>query len=129
MSTFTLIQVQVSIISPGHGHYPNLAVAVRAAENLKKTLWGKELALILEEISVNGTTWKYVPKHWINSLKMRELGYREPGGLLVRSEYDVALRMEIFDREIAMKTRCGGVIVTGQAGIGVLSSTCRILAS
>jgi hypothetical protein len=122
MPTFTLTQVQVSIISPEHRNYPDLAEAVRAAENLKKTLWGKELAFILEEISVNGTTWKYVPNHWINYLGMCELGYREPGGLLVRSEYDMALGMERFDREKKMEFRCGGIVVTGQAGIGVLSS-------
>ncbi|KAH9005366.1 hypothetical protein EDB84DRAFT_1447657, partial [Lactarius hengduanensis] len=42
---------------------------VQAAEQLYKTLWGKDLKVILEEISGDdGTTWKYVPETHIDSL-------------------------------------------------------------
>jgi hypothetical protein len=95
---------------------------VRAAENLQRTLSGKNLNVILEEISVEGSTWTYVPNKWIDSLEMLELDYTEEYGLLVRREYDVALGMAMFDYEKAKKLSCSGVVVTGQPGIGVLSS-------
>ncbi|KAH9072372.1 hypothetical protein EDB83DRAFT_2517139 [Lactarius deliciosus] len=63
---------------------------VQVAEQLYKTLWGEDFNVILEEISDDdGNTWKYVPKTCIDHLKMRELGYNEISGLLVRPEYDV----------------------------------------
>ncbi|KAH9026490.1 hypothetical protein EDB85DRAFT_1979187 [Lactarius pseudohatsudake] len=90
---------------------------VQAAEQLYKTLWGKDLKVILEEISGDdGTTWKYVPETHIDSLVL--LGYTEPSGLLVRPEFDIALRMLNEDHGTAKKRKCGGVVVTGQPGIG-----------
>ena len=93
---------------------------MRAAETLYNKLWGKDLNVILEEISDNGTTWKYVPKQHIDSLEMMRLGYPQPYGLLVRPEYDAA--WEKFNYDTAIKNDWRGVIVTGQPGIGRLSS-------
>ena len=92
---------------------------MRVAAKLKKTLWGKDFKSILEEISVNGTTWKYVPKRWTDSMEIWELGYRERAGLLVRSEYDTAYKSKTFNCEISMAQNHGGVVVSGQPGIGV----------
>ncbi|KAH9000046.1 hypothetical protein EDB92DRAFT_2079954 [Lactarius akahatsu] len=47
---------------------------------------------------------------------MRELGYKETRGLLVRPEYDVAFGVLQQDHETVED--CGGVVVTGQPGIG-----------
>ncbi|KAH9035823.1 hypothetical protein EDB84DRAFT_1210475 [Lactarius hengduanensis] len=92
---------------------------VRAAEKLYKTLWGKELKAILEEISDDeGTVWKYVPKKHIDSLEMRELGYPEGRGLLFRPEYDIALESLDGEQNSAEDRCCGGIVVTGQLGIG-----------
>ncbi|KAH8989830.1 hypothetical protein EDB92DRAFT_2088985 [Lactarius akahatsu] len=65
---------------------------------------------------VDGTTWKYVPKTHIDSLQ--ELGYTESCGLLLRPEYDIALRTICKDQKTAKACQCGGVVVTGQPGIG-----------
>jgi hypothetical protein len=93
---------------------------VQAAERLYEHLWGEELKVIVEHISDNeGTTWKYVPEKHLASLQMRMLGYGEGGGLLVRPEYDVAIHE--FHHDTVLHRRCGGVVVTGQPGIGTLS--------
>jgi hypothetical protein len=90
---------------------------VLAAEELYEKLWGKDLNIILREVSVGGTTWKYVPKETIDHLNMRRLDYLEECGLLIWQEYDLALAT--FDYEGAMNCNCGGVVVTGQPGIGM----------
>ena len=95
---------------------------MRAAETLYNKLWGKDLNVILEEISDNGTTWKYVPETHIGSLGMMVLGYPERCGLLVRPEYGAAFGMLKEDHKTAKEEDCGGVVVTGQLGIGKLSS-------
>ncbi|KAH9003452.1 hypothetical protein EDB86DRAFT_2362458 [Lactarius hatsudake] len=89
---------------------------MQAAERLYDKLWGKDLSVILEEISDNGNTWKYVPKKHIDSLNMADLGYPDDHGLLVREEYDAAWRS--FNYDTAKSKGQGGVIVTGQPGIG-----------
>jgi hypothetical protein len=92
---------------------------MQAAEKLKITLWGKGLDIILEELSIEGSTWKYVPKEQIHSLEIQKLGYDEGDGLLVRKEYEAAYKMDMFKSENALKLGCGGIVVTGQPGIGV----------
>ncbi|KAH9074236.1 hypothetical protein EDB83DRAFT_1946033 [Lactarius deliciosus] len=96
--------------------YVDLGPRMRAAERLYDKLWGTDLSVILEEISDKGNTWKYVPKKHIDSLNMADLGYPEEHGLLVRQEYDVA--WGDFDYDTAKSKGRGGVIVTGQPGIG-----------
>ncbi|KAH9035816.1 hypothetical protein EDB84DRAFT_1577925 [Lactarius hengduanensis] len=94
----------------------DLDSGMRAAERLYDKLWGKDLSVILEEISDNGNTWKYVPKKHIDSLDMANLGFPDEHGLLVRPEYDVA--WEDFDYDAARTKGQGGIVVTGQPGIG-----------
>ncbi|KAH9074282.1 hypothetical protein EDB83DRAFT_2549740 [Lactarius deliciosus] len=96
--------------------YVDLGAEMRAAERLYDKLWGKDLSLILEEISDNGNTWKYVPKKHMDSLEMTAFGYPDKYGLLVRPEYEVA--WGDFDYDTARKKDRRGVIVTGQPGIG-----------
>ncbi|KAH9177660.1 hypothetical protein EDB89DRAFT_2064625 [Lactarius sanguifluus] len=96
--------------------YIDLGPKVRVAEKLYETLWGEDLNVILEEISDGGNTWKYVPKTRIDHLKMRELGYKETRGLLVRPEYNVTF--DVLQQDHSIAEDCGGVIVTGQPGIG-----------
>ncbi|KAH9031315.1 hypothetical protein EDB85DRAFT_1959228 [Lactarius pseudohatsudake] len=111
-------------VPPGWSELENLHVylsvdlgsQVQIAEQLYTTLWGKDLNVILEEISNDDGTWIYVPKTHINHLKMRELGYNETRGLLFWPEFDVAFGMLKKDHETARD--CGGAVVTGQPGIG-----------
>ncbi|KAI9433100.1 hypothetical protein BJY52DRAFT_842799 [Lactarius psammicola] len=91
---------------------------MQAAETLYDKLWGEDLNVILKEMSDNGTTWKYVSETDIDFQGMLMLRYREPRGLLVRPEYDVALGMLDEDFKTAKDWNRGGVVVTGQPGIG-----------
>jgi hypothetical protein len=93
---------------------------VKAAESLKRALWGKGLDTILR-VTSDGK-WKYVPGEQIESLELAMLNYHERGGLLIRPEYEAALAMEIFDRQNAVEAQSCGVIVIGQPGIGALCS-------
>ncbi|KAH8995601.1 hypothetical protein EDB92DRAFT_2084426 [Lactarius akahatsu] len=96
--------------------YVHFGPEVQAAEQLYKTLWGEELKVILKEISDdNGTTWKYVPETRIGSLRM--LGYTVPC-LLLRPEYDITFNTFNEDHRTAKRRECGGVVATGQPGIG-----------
>jgi hypothetical protein len=88
---------------------------MRAAEKLKKALWGQDLQGILKKTS-NGLA--YLPDDWICHLDIRRLGYSERGFLL-RPEYETALKMDLFDRQKAMEQNHGGVIIMGQSGIGM----------
>ncbi|KAH9039031.1 hypothetical protein EDB84DRAFT_1397173 [Lactarius hengduanensis] len=89
---------------------------MRVAERLYDKLWGKDLSVIVEEISDNGNTWKYVPKKHMDSLEITTLGYPDEHGLLVRPEYEVARRD--FDYDTARQKGRRGIVVTGQPGIG-----------
>ncbi|KAI9441165.1 hypothetical protein BJY52DRAFT_502931 [Lactarius psammicola] len=91
---------------------------MQAAETLYDKLWGEDLNVILKEMSDNGTTWKYVSETDIDFQGMLMLRYREPRGLLVRPEYDVALGMLDEGFKTAKDWNRGGVVVTGQPGIG-----------
>ncbi|KAH9074291.1 hypothetical protein EDB83DRAFT_1952114 [Lactarius deliciosus] len=49
---------------------------------------------------------------------MKELGCPEGRGLLFRPEYDIALESLDEHQDSAEEGRCGGIVVTGQLGIG-----------
>jgi hypothetical protein len=90
-----------------------------AAENLHERMWGQNINGILEEITdPEGVTWEYVPKRQIDTLELNELGCPQINALLVRPEYKNAL--ESFDYDAAIERQCGGVVVTGQPGVGKL---------
>lgn len=115
-----LIKVQVSITSSDMELYTDLAEVVQTAEKLKNILWGKDIDVILTTTS-NGM-WKYVSKEWIKTLGLRYIGFNESNGLLIRPEYEIALGTTTFDHKKSMEEQFRGVVVTGQPGIGVLSS-------
>ncbi|KAH8982884.1 hypothetical protein EDB92DRAFT_1952030 [Lactarius akahatsu] len=77
-------EVPVSWCDPENVHvylYVDLDAEMRAAERLYDKLWGKDLSVILEEISDNGNTWKYVPKKHMDSLELMKLGYPDKHSL------------------------------------------------
>lgn len=91
-----------------------LPPVMQAAETLKERLWGQELT-VLEILDHEGKTWQYMSKSYLDSLKMDLLGY-PADGLLIRQEYKAA-----FDEltvKAAQPNKGGGVVVTGQPGIG-----------
>ena len=77
----TLIGVKVSIASPNFGNYADLVEVVKAAESLKRALWGVDLKTVLRWTSDG--KWKYVPKEQIESLGMGKINYHNRG-LLIR---------------------------------------------
>lgn len=97
---------------------------MQAAEKLKDELWGRTLDRFSEEISIDGDTWQHVPHKHIVSLEMSQIGYDASGvGLLIRKEYENACKLPMFQGENALKSGCGGIVVTGQPGIGMFSLT------
>ncbi|KAI0245653.1 hypothetical protein BJV78DRAFT_1287359 [Lactifluus subvellereus] len=83
---------------------------LRAARKLYDTLWGKDLNVILLDVP-NGNGLKYVPRSQVEDLELHHLEYPEYA-LLIRKEYIFA-----FD-ELETRPRKGGVVVSGQPGIG-----------
>jgi hypothetical protein len=92
--------------------------AVKAAESLKRVLWGKSLDTVLR-VTSDGTR-RYVPGEQIKSLGLDKIRYLEDGGLLIREEYGEALNAVIELRQMAIKDKSRGAIVMGQPGIGAL---------
>ncbi|KAI0245655.1 hypothetical protein BJV78DRAFT_1287361 [Lactifluus subvellereus] len=85
---------------------------LRAARKLYDTLWGKDLNVILLDVP-NGDGLKYVPRSQVNNLELHHLEYKEYA-LLIRKEYIFA-----FDAlETRPREKIGGVVVSGQPGIG-----------
>ncbi|KAH9180197.1 hypothetical protein EDB89DRAFT_1900160 [Lactarius sanguifluus] len=79
------------LVSP---HWCDPGPDMRAAEKLHEKLWGVDYNVILEEISDGqGTTWKYFGE-----------STKPPGRASITT--------------IAKAHKCGGVVVTGQPGIG-----------
>jgi hypothetical protein len=77
---------------------------------------GKGLDTILSVTS--NRIWRYVPGEQIKFLGLDKINYRECGGLLIRAEYEAALKMAISNRQKAIEAQSRGVIVMGQPGIG-----------
>lgn len=88
----------------------------QAAELLYNDLWNRGVNSMVERINIDGREWKYVPRETLGKLHMRRLGYLEERGLFIRPEYDDAIASFNFDN--AKDRDCGGVIITGQPGIG-----------
>ena len=113
-----LIEVKVSIMLPNCIIGADLGEEVRAAEILKRALWGKDLNAILKETSDGA--FRYVPKELIESLGICTIGFYEDD-LLIRTEYEAALKTLIFDRQYSLRNQLCGVVVIGQPGIGMSS--------
>jgi hypothetical protein len=111
-----LIEVQVSITLSDIELYADSVEAVRAAEKLKETLWGKNVDNILSKTSDNA--WLYVSKERIKMLELQNIGYSERNGLLIRPEYGAAL----FNLRFKSMEKFCGVVIAGQPGIGLFSN-------
>lgn len=90
---------------------------IEAAYRVYYRFWGKEIDESLR--LVPDSKFKYLPKELIDSLLVKHLRYGEDV-LLVREEYKVAYReLQLLENpEDALEPRSGGIIVTGQPGIG-----------
>lgn len=86
-------------------------------ERLHQVMWGRDLEVLLEMADCGGL--KYIPEIQVNELGLQVLGYSEKV-LLVRQEY-----ISAFDHltSMSLNDRSGGVIVTGQPGIGTNSDS------
>ena len=85
----------------------------QVGEKLYRVIWGKQLQEMLLDVP-DGSDLKYMPQTWVNELGLRDLGYNEQF-LLICREFIFA-----FDSLTLLSpdnTR-GGVVVTGQPGIG-----------
>jgi len=79
-------------------------------------MWGRDLDGMLLDVP-NGRGLRYIPETQVNEPGLPDLGYNEKV-LLVRQEY-----ISAFDQLTSMSLNdiSGGVIVTGQPGIGANS--------
>jgi len=98
---------------------PDIARTWQAADNLRKTFWGNGLDVKLHKVlDDNGNSCKYLPMAYYDDL--RQLGHCERV-LLIRKEYDSAFERLQDWYSTARDHNCGGVVVTGQPGNGMLS--------
>jgi hypothetical protein len=87
------------------------------AQALYDKLWGRSLDTIFEDISDNsGQNMKYVSTERVKELQLRVMNYLGDA-LLIHEEYHHAL--EELTSQASGKSRGGGVVVTGQLGIGM----------
>jgi hypothetical protein len=89
---------------------------LEAAHLVYYELWGKDLDKLLQPVP-DSNNFKYLTKKQIDSLGLRRLGYDEVV-LLVRDEYKLAYN-DLCSYNKRLKGRRGGVVVTGQPGIGM----------
>jgi hypothetical protein len=95
---------------------------LEAAYLVYDQFWGKDFDQVLQPVPNCGNS-KYLAKQQIDSLGVRRLRYPEDV-LLVREEYTVAYSaLQLYKKEDASQLlhtkRSGGVVVTGQPGIGM----------
>ena len=80
---------------------------------LHQVMWGRDLKEMLLDVPDCGGL-RYIPEIQVNKLGLRDLGYGEKA-LLIRQEYTAALHQLT---SMSLNDTSGGVIVTGQPGIG-----------
>jgi len=88
----------------------------QVGERLYQVMWGRELeGMLLDMANCGGL--RYIPETQVNELGLQDLGYNKKV-LLIRHGY-----ISAFDRltSMSLNDRSGGVIVTGQPGIGANS--------
>jgi len=98
---------------------------LEAASLVYYEFWGGDLDKILQPVP-NCGNFKYLSEKQIDSLKLHRLLYRE-AVLLAREEYEVAFKDLWSYKEEDPKSRGGGVVVTGQEGIGMHHSLTTLL--
>ena len=93
----------------------------QVGKRLHQVMWGRDLDGMLLDVP-NGRGLRYIPETQVNELELQDLGYNEKA-LLVRQEY-----ISAFDQltSMSLNDTSGGVIVTGQPGIGANSSLLMI---
>jgi len=93
---------------------------LEAANFVYHESWGKDLGTLLKPVP-DYPKFKYLSEEKVNSLHLRDLGYPETA-LLVRTEYKLVYA-DLQARNNLTKSRGrGGVVVTGQPGIGTCAS-------
>lgn len=97
----------------------NLA-ALEAAHLVYYKFWGDN-GLDKQLQPALGCNFNYLPRQLIDSLKLRSLSYKEPV-LLIREEYELAFQYLKAQEGKGQDIRSGGVVITGQPGIGTYLS-------
>jgi hypothetical protein len=82
--------------------------------------WGKTLDDILQPVGPDCGNLKYLSQNQIGPLNLRALLYT-PNVLLVRDEYELVYK-DLCKYKDDKSIKRGGVVVTGQPGIGMLLS-------
>jgi hypothetical protein len=80
-----------------------------------KFWWENGLNKLLQPVP--GRNLKYLPKEHIHSLQLPKLLYSEPV-LLIREEYELAFTYLQSQEGEEQRIRSGGMVITGQPGIG-----------
>jgi hypothetical protein len=89
-------------------------------QELHNALWNKPWdTMLLDESDDSAESFKYLPNEHIEKLQLVDLGYDE-SVLLVRAEY-ISAFYELQSRS-SSPGRGGGIVVTGQPGIGMWPS-------
>jgi len=100
-----------------------LAIPLQLAEQFHQVgkqfhqvIWGRDFGEMLMEVP-NCEGLRYIPETQVNELGLQDLGYNEKA-LLICHRY-----ISAFDHltSISLNDRSGGVVVTGQPGIGANS--------
>jgi len=87
------------------------------ANTLYNKLWTVDLDSVLDNTSDNsGKNFKYLSTERVTELQLPRMNYLE-GVLLIRTEYHIVFE-ELVSRA-SSPSRGGGVVVTGQPGIGM----------
>ena len=88
-----------------------------AARLVYDTFWGKDFDTLLQPVS-NYSDFKHLSQNRLSSLRLDLLQYDEDV-ILVREEYKTVYKDLVSYQDGRQKTRSGGVVVTGQPGIGM----------
>jgi hypothetical protein len=91
---------------------------LKSAHLVYYKFWGETLDGILELVGPNCGNLKYLSQNHIGPLDLHHLLFSEEV-LLVRDEYEIVYE-DLCSYKAEAKVKRGGVVVTGQPGIGML---------
>ena len=106
-----LLHVFVSLPRGAPMGSPSISCEYEAAKNLHREMWRNDFSRLLKADKCNG--FKYLPATEVQRLQLEVLGC-EAGAILFREEYIFTLK-----RLEERRPNIGGVVVTGQPGIGM----------
>ena len=98
--------------------------ALEAAHRVYYTFWGERGSLDRLRQPVPGRNLRYFPKTLLDYLQIESLSYKG-SILLVREEYELAFTKLQEEEGKGQEIRGGGMVVTGQPGIGMPSPRSR----